>query len=119
MIKYPLKPKVGDIVKCIESEEDEDFGMPRIVFKGNNKIIKGEIYRITDIPWDSDRNVPSNDKKFWKPKEFEIIRWAWHLVYVESINPVLKGSHRVFLQSAQKAQPSLVVGMNELFIQRY
>ena len=21
MIKYPLKPKVGDIVKCIESEE--------------------------------------------------------------------------------------------------
>lgn len=86
-MKYPKKPKKGDIVICInDSSDNEDFGMSGIVFYGRHDLEVGKEYVISDIPWDSERNVPTNEKKTWTRIDYPMIRWGWYQVYLKGIN---------------------------------
>ena len=98
-MKYPKKPKVGDIVTCIEDDSsDEDLGMSGIVLPGRHDLQVGKEYVIESIPWDADRNVPNNKNKTWTKEEFEMVRWGWYLVYLKGI------SSSVFLHNFKPKQ---------------
>ena len=88
--KYPEKPKIGDIVVCIDDDsEDLDIGMSGLVSKGRRDLKKGKEYTIIEIPFDSDRNVPENKSRFggeqWTDEEYSAIRWGWHRVYLKGV----------------------------------
>jgi hypothetical protein len=89
--KYPEKPKIGDIVVCIDDDsEDLDIGMSGLVSKGRRDLKKGEQYNIIEIPYDSDRHVPPNKCRFggkqWSDDDYTAIRWGWHRVYLEGVS---------------------------------
>jgi hypothetical protein len=85
-IKYPKKPKKGDILICIEDDsEDEDLGMSGIVLKGRRDLQVGKEYEIGSVPWDADRNVPKNQWKTWTKTEFPKVRWGWYQVYLKGV----------------------------------
>lgn len=87
MKNYPLRPKVGNVVICIEDcSADEDWGMSGIVLQGRRDLIKGEEYVISSLPWGYDENVPkNNDKKIWSKQDFPEVRWGWHRVYLKGL----------------------------------
>lgn len=86
-IVYPKKPKVGDKVICIEDcSDDEDLGMSGIVLPGRHDLVKGKEYKIGSLPWDTARNVPTNERKTWTPEEFKMVRWGWYEVYLKGVS---------------------------------
>lgn len=97
--KYPKKPKKGDKVICIDDcSDNEDLGMSGIVLYGRRDLEKGKEYEISNIPWDADRNVPTNERKTWTKEEFKMVRWGWYQVYLKGV------SSPVFLHSFEPVE---------------
>lgn len=83
--KYPKKPKKGDKVVCTDDMSDnEDLGMSGIVLPGRRDLQKGKKYEIERVI--SDRNVPTNERKTWSNKDYQMVRWSWYEVKLKGVS---------------------------------
>lgn len=96
-----IKPKVGDIIICIDDDsQDEDFGMSGLVLKGTKGMVVGNEYEIIEII--TDRNVPKYDPTYsWTKEEYQSVAWGWNLCNVKDKN------NKVFRQFLHNFKPSI------------
>jgi hypothetical protein len=73
MDKY-IKPKVGDIVICIDDDsEDVDFGFSGHVLKGTRGLVVGREYEILSI----DTSQVPKQGNTWTDEQYLNIQWYW------------------------------------------
>ena len=88
-----IKPKIGDVVICIDDDsQDEDFGVSGIVLPGTKGLKINEEYTITFLDFD---NVPKSrfdqyKNPIWTPKQFNQVRWYWTFAWVKNQRSALE-----------------------------
>ena len=84
MSKY-IKPKIGDMVVCIDNDsDDEQLGGSTIILKGTKGLKKGKQYQIAELSFHHiPKRMHENGYAIWTRDEYPMVQWAWTYALVQ------------------------------------